>query len=106
MTEKTSWFPFYAGEFLADTVDFTPEQTGAYFLLMCSQWKSGGPLERGELYKYAKTSTAKRFEDKIWPDISRHFTQTGSLVSSAKIEELRNNIEAFSREHGDEGCHG
>lgn len=37
----TPWFSFYASDFLAGTVDFSPLEVTAYIRLLCHQWGKG-----------------------------------------------------------------
>lgn len=39
-----AWFPFYVGDYLADTQMFTTEQHGAYILLLAHYWSNQGPI--------------------------------------------------------------
>jgi len=42
-----AWFPFYVGDFLADTSHLSTVEVGAYVLLICHYWRTG-PLPTDE----------------------------------------------------------
>ena len=71
-----AWFPFYVGDYLADTQMFTTEQHGAYILLLAHYWTNQGPITSNprdlqiimglSKYNFSKNSPAilKKFTEK------------------------------------------
>lgn len=55
------WMPFYVADYLSDTGHLTTEQHGAYFLLLCHQWRTGSvPTDPKELARLTRCSL------KVW----------------------------------------
>lgn len=44
MSAENIWFPFYVGDYLADTMHLSALEHGVYFLLLASYYKNQGPL--------------------------------------------------------------
>lgn len=49
MADPKIWFPFYIGDYLADTIGLSNSEHGAYLLSICAYWRKGGQLTDAEL---------------------------------------------------------
>lgn len=56
MNDKAKvWFPFFVGDYLADTMHLTTEEHGAYLLILCHQWRQGH-MQESELVQVTRLS--------------------------------------------------
>ena len=92
-----TWIPIYVGDYLADTLDFTTEQHGAYLLLIFHYWKQKKPIKNDQkkLANISKISLTKW--KKISPEILEKFEQKNGLLHHGRLDkeitqaiELRN----------------
>ena len=72
------YMPIFWGDYLADTLDLTLEEHGAYCLLIAYYWQSGGPLEYESFNKFAnkmqKIWKLSRFKShRVWEKLSPYF---------------------------------
>lgn len=51
---KPIWMPLYIGDYIADTIDLSNSEHGAYLLAMMCYWRKSGPLEEYELESICK----------------------------------------------------
>ncbi len=85
-SEKVDIFmPLYVADYLADTMDLTTEEHGAYFLLMCALWRKRGelPADPGRLAQTAKVSP-KRWPT-MWKTLSRFFIERDGKIRQGRL---------------------
>lgn len=83
------YFPLYADDFLAGTMDLGPEEVGAYIRLLCHQWNRGAlPADGAKLKRLAGGSVSA--------DLLAKF-QAGAdgLLRNARLEKVRTEMLAF-----------
>jgi uncharacterized protein YdaU (DUF1376 family) len=67
------WMPFYVADYLGDTGHLSTTQHGAYILLICHYWRTGGlPNDDAHLARIAKLSV-KNWTEFIKPDLELLF---------------------------------
>ena len=67
------WMPFYIADYLGDTGHLSTTQHGAYILLICHYWRTGGlPEDDAKLAKITRLSL-KSWTDLVRPDIEPLF---------------------------------
>ena len=71
-----AYLPLFAGDYLADTLNFTVEEHGAYLLALIHQWNSG-PYDEEEL------RLVLRFQRKNFPKFSQNCHQNLSKPKMA-----------------------
>ncbi len=94
---KLHWMPFYPADYLADTARLTPEQHGAYLLLILDYWCNGAPpLDDAVLQRITRLDRAGWRRHKA---VLLAFFQTrdGKLVHKRIEAELARAIETSER---------
>lgn len=104
MAQSDFWFPFYVGDYMADTMHLSTELHGAYFLLLCAYYKNRGPLEDSEdlltqitkmtvtVWQKARSPLAKFFEikDGYWHHRRADFElKRRELIQVARIQSAK-----------------
>jgi uncharacterized protein YdaU (DUF1376 family) len=79
------FIPLYISDYLADTTHLTPEEHGAYMLLILVMWKSDGKLENDD----AKLSRIVRLTPSKWrrikPTIMSFFVIENGFISKNRM---------------------
>ena len=75
----------YVGDYLADTLDLTTEQHGAYLLLLMTMWRHDAklPNDPAKLARIARVSL--RRWHLVWGEIQRLFEVEGDQITSGHI---------------------
>jgi uncharacterized protein YdaU (DUF1376 family) len=53
---KRPWFPLYVGDLLADTMEFSNEEFGAYIRILCHYWVTEEAMTEGEIKSVSRMS--------------------------------------------------
>lgn len=79
------WMPIYIDNFIASTIRLTPQQIGAYALLICDYWKNNSLPDDNEALSRITRMPLKQWikEREI---ISTFFTVEGKLWKSKKLD--------------------
>ena len=90
-TSVGAWFPLYVGDYLADTLDLTAEEHGAYLLLLMHQWKNGHlPNHLPTLARIGSVSPKRAKKVLQIKLLSRYFKQDSEgLYCSPRLEAER-----------------
>lgn len=75
----------YPADYLADTMDLSAEQHGAYLLILMTMWQHDAKLPN-DLIKLARIArmTPAKFKA-VWAEISRFFLVEGSTITNARL---------------------
>lgn len=87
---KTPFLPFFVGDFVADVMELSTEEIGAYILLLSRSWTAGGylPHDTRKLARICKV-TPTRFRKRLWPEIQGYFQiEEGVVWNQRLVEEL------------------
>ena len=92
------YMPFYTGDYIRDTVHLTPEQHGAYLLLLFSMWDHGGELANDASSLRRAARVDQRRWRKVWEAIRPFFRVIGDSLRHKRIdEELQRTGETFNK---------
>jgi uncharacterized protein YdaU (DUF1376 family) len=96
----------YVGDYLADTLDLTCEEHGAYLLLLMTMWRHDAklPNDPKKLARIARLS-ARKWED-VWASISRFFAVEGDSIVNQRLSKEYKKAEAKSELRADAGRKG
>jgi uncharacterized protein YdaU (DUF1376 family) len=75
----------YVADYLADTLDLTCEEHGAYLLLLMTMWRHGAklPSDPQKLCRIVRLSPKKWAA--VWPQIERFFIVEGDQISNPRL---------------------
>jgi uncharacterized protein YdaU (DUF1376 family) len=86
MKKTDIWMPLYVADYLADTGHLTVEQHGAYFLLMCHQWRAGSiPADPSMLAKITRCSL-KVWKARIENVVLAFFDRDGDVFVQKRLK--------------------
>lgn len=104
---ETPFMQLYVGDYLADTLDLTTEQHGAYLLLLMTMWRHGAklPNDPAKLARIARVHPPRW--SRVWAEISKYFeaTEDGFITNSRLSKEHEKAIHK-SRSRADAGAKG
>ena len=88
------WFPFYPGEYRADTAHLTAEEHGAYLLLLCHAWTHDGLIPEAESRRAAICNMHTNRLKKVWETLGGYWHKTPGGFSNPRLsKELAQAIE-------------
>lgn len=82
---QTPFMQLYVGDYLADTLDLTTEQHGAYLLLLMTMWRHDAklPNDAAKLARIARVSP--RRWHLVWAEIQHFFYVEGDQITCRHI---------------------
>ncbi|MBS4009330.1 MAG: DUF1376 domain-containing protein [Roseovarius sp.] len=97
---------FYVGDHLADTLDLTAEEHGAYMFLLCALWrhKARLPNDMAKLARIARVSP-KRW-GRIWAAIEEYFFVDGDKIGQKRMDKEFKKAVSISQKRKDAGSLG
>ena len=103
---SSPFMQLYVGDYLADTLDLTTEQHGAYLLLLMTMWRHDArlPDDASKLCRIARVSP-KRWSA-IWSEISRFFVSSDGFITNARLTKEHQKAVSISQERKTAGSRG
>lgn len=103
---STPFMQLYPADYLADTMDLTTEQHGAYLLILMTMWQHNAklPSDPKKLARIARMSPAK-FKA-VWAEISRFFDDDGAEITNRRMTKERKKAQEKSQKRAQAGSAG
>lgn len=99
----TPFLQLYVGDYLADTLDLTTEQHGAYLLLLMTMWRHDArlPNDHAKLARIARVS-ARRWH-LVWDAISKFFFVDGDQIGNKRLDREHQKAVSISKKRSASG---
>lgn len=103
---QNPFMQLYVGDYLADTLDLTTEQHGAYLLLLMTMWRHGArlPNDPSKLARIARVS-ARRWH-LVWSEIQHFFYVDGDDVRNKRLDREHQKAVSISEKRSASGAAG
>lgn len=103
---STPFMQLYVGDYLADTLDLTTEQHGAYLLLLMTMWRQGGslPSDPKKLARIARVS-ARRWHV-VWQEIEHFFYESDGVIRNERLDREHKKAVSISEKRIASGAKG
>lgn len=93
---KLPFLPLFVDDFVADTMDLTSEEVGAYFIILMALWRRDcKALPEKNLHRLCRC-TKHRFKTHIWAEIGRFFQVADGVVWNRRLEQEWRKTATFS----------
>lgn len=102
----TPFMQLYVGDYLADTIDLTTEQHGAYLLLLITMWRNDAslPNDPKKLARIARVHPPRW--SKVWGAIEHFFDVSGDRITNKRLSKEHEKARHKSRSCAQNGSKG
>ncbi|KFI30973.1 hypothetical protein CG51_05955 [Haematobacter missouriensis] len=103
---QNPFMQLYVGDYLADTLDLTTEQHGAYLLLLMTMWRHDAklPNDHSKLARIARVS-ARRWH-MVWVEIQHFFYVDGDCIRNSRLDREHQKATSISEKRSASGAAG
>lgn len=103
---QAPFLQLYVGDYLADTLDLTTEQHGAYLLLLMTMWRHEArlPLDHQKLARIARVSP--RRWPQVWEGIERFFYEDDGFIRNNRLDQEYQKAVSISQKRSAAGERG
>lgn len=103
---QNPFMQLYVGDYLADTLDLTTEQHGAYLLLLMTMWRHDAklPNDHAKLARIARVS-ARRWH-LVWSEIQHFFYVDGGEIRNKRLDREHQKAVSISEKRSASGAAG
>lgn len=103
---QNPFMQLYVGDYLADTLDLTTEQHGAYLLLLMTMWRHDAklPNDPAKLARIARISV--RRWHLVWSEIQHFFYVDGDQIRNKRLDREHQKAASISEKRSASGAAG
>jgi len=102
---KTPFLHLAVPDFVADTLEMSTQEVGAYWLLIMSLWQRKGYLPNDQA-KLKRVARVGRDWPKVWATIECHFEVDGDRIFNPRILELATTVASQRAVNAQSGARG
>lgn len=106
MAKPDIWMPLYVAKYLADTLNLTTEQHGAYMLLLMASWMGGGQLPNDDEQLASICKLDRKTWGKYRPILEKFFNVTADAWAQKRLTEEYEKAQKISAKNSENGKKG
>ncbi len=101
-----AFMPFYVSDYLADTMDLTLQEHGAYTLLLWNLWAKDGAISADSARLARMLGVSIEEWESLWPGISGYFKEVDGCLTHTRVTKELERAKDLRRKRAEYGKKG